>query len=230
MSNGVAGSLSGADLQWYNTQVSALRNLAKAACLERQAELETEEGDVLEFDLGWTEKCEDAVLDEDPFLATECVKHEGDCSTDVPIPGTGGEEQVDDSGSDGGGPFVYGLTDYDDVIDGRDPAQVDVDFVDDLLADLQVFEDDNIGVILSNSPHGYGFKFQTLGAESLPVALGFDEDDVVITVNGDPLASIADVTSAFETLNQEHAFTVRVSRNGSITALTFELTDLTTYP
>jgi len=232
MARGMAGTLVGADLTWYNGQVTSFKGLAQGECEDRVAEYEAAEGANILFTLANEEDCEDAVSDEDPYFTNECVQHEDECTIDEPINGTAGEPAEDETAADGGGAFVYGLSDYDDVIDTtKSPPEVDLDFVGEILEDLSVFEDDNIGVTLEESDNSnLGFRLKHLGSDSLPVALGFEEDDVVLTINGISLNSVAGVTWAFELLSQEYDFTVTLDRGTTTVTKSFEFVDMATYP
>ncbi len=232
MSQGLAGTHGGTDLMWYNGQVAALRGSSQGACEDRVEEYEIAMGADVLFTYMDDVSCADAVSDEDPFYVVECVKHEDECTQDEPVNGTGGAPGVDETAADGGGAFVYGLSDYDDVIDVTGShADIDIDFVKEVLGDLSVFEDDNIGVTLELSDKSnLGFRFKHLGSESFPVALGFEQDDFVVSLNGIAMDSVADVTLAFESLSQEYDFTVTIDRGMTTITKTFKFVDMQRYP
>lgn len=156
MGAGLAGNLPpGPSQTWYDGQVAALRGITQGECADGVAYWEEQEMDVLLFDGMLDVTCEEAVENQDPFQASECIMDEDECPFGGnPIPGTGGEEQVDDTAADGGGPPVYGISVWGEVIDcpSSNACTIDTDFVAYLLDDLSVFSDDFIGVTNETSP------------------------------------------------------------------------------
>lgn len=233
MFNGTINNLIGADLTWYNGQVLALKGKALTNCGDRVAWYEGAQGDMLLFNTMFDVTCEDAVDDEIPFNASTCVQDEDVCDIDQPIPGTGGMEQVDDTAADGGGALAYGIDDFNDVIycQSSDSCQIDVDFVIFLLDDISIFSDDYIGMTVGESGRSNrGFKFEWIGTQSLPYALGFRDNDYVWEINGSDFYSIAHVTALMEALYLDYEFTVKVDRGTVLVTQTYEIVDMGSYP
>jgi hypothetical protein len=248
MVDGANGALApgSEDEVWYGVQVGLLRGSATSACNDRVAELEAIHGTLITFDDPATVSCLDAVADEDPYYASQCVLDDETCppgagggfGTDGYVPGTDGttadEGTTTDGGADssgtssataegdsstGGGAIVYGLDDWSAVVDcpTGDRCDVEAGFVAELLADLDVFSDDHIAVRPGVSRLGHhGFVLAELGPDSFPAALGLQPGDVLWRVGGVELRTFGDVGRAFEVLNQATVLTAEIDR-GAVT-------------
>jgi hypothetical protein len=240
------------DEVFYANEVAQLQAAGALACSNQVIAMQAELGTTLDFTHPQAVTCADAVVDEAPYFATECVLDEEICppgagggggggggatgggdATDSgettgtgDISTTGGATADESSGGGSGGSMVYGIEDWADVIDCPSSARCEVDaaFVDELLADLGMFSDDAIAMSTGVSALGHrGFVFAELGPDSLPAALGFAPGDVLWRVNGLELRSFADVGHAFERLDQATVFTVQVDRQSQTLQRTFRL-------
>ncbi|MCX4245621.1 hypothetical protein [Paraliomyxa miuraensis] len=142
---------------------------------------------------------------------------------------TGADTTETDEGTTSGvgGPKLYGLDDFDAVRSCPKPDACDVtaSFVDDLLQDLSVLEQDAILVrpYARSSSGNTGFRFESLGADSLPAALGFQPGDLLWDVGGIELTDFAAVGRAFEELDQTTTLTARFDRDGATHRLTLRI-------
>jgi len=231
---------------WYLNEVATLQAKAQVACTERVAMMQEENNTTYAFDEPGTVSCADAVADESPYFSSGCMLDDDICPGGAGagagggFPGTGGGGETgsatsgadgtattgadttgaDESGTGGaGGAMLYGLDDWATVLSCPSPDACDVtaDFVDDLLQDLSVFEDDAIFIrpYARSSSGNTGFLFKSLGPESLPAAIGFVQDDLIWAVNGIKLTDFAAVGRAFEDLNQSAALTAQFDRDGT---------------
>ena len=239
---------------WYLNEVELLRAKAAEACAERVSMLQEQLGTTYTFNDPETVSCADSVVDESPYYSSGCVRDDDICPGGGPgvgpAPGTGGVDTgsgtagvdtgtgtdgADTTGADeagdgsggAGGAVAYGLEDWSSVINCPTAEGCDVAgwFVDELLEDLSVFEDDAIQIYAgAKSSLGHqGFRFASLGPESLPAALGFQEGDLLWGVNGIMLSDFAAIGRAFEELNQAVDFTARFDRNGEVYRRSFHL-------
>lgn len=216
MGLGAAGAmLSMADQAWYTAERNSLRSGAASACWANA-------GGVT-FPAGYV-SCDAAVSDETPYAAGDCPKDPDVCSIDIPYNGVGP--------TPGGGAGLYGASSWSAVRScSGNNCSFDVDFFEDVLGDLRVFEDDNIGVAISNSALSHrGFKFTTLGASSLPVAFGFQTNDIIWQVNGTNVNSMQALTAAFVTFDQTYSFQIKVDRGSNTITRNFTGTQMGTYP
>ncbi|MCH9684943.1 MAG: hypothetical protein K0V04_26135 [Deltaproteobacteria bacterium] len=244
IADGNAGSLApdSDEEAYYDDIVATLRTGATNSCYSRASDIGTSLGTVIQFDGAGDVSCLDAASDEVPYLlGTKCAI--GPCEGYFPVPGTGGlpeptatttaDTTADTTaGNDDGGMHVYGIGAWADVIDvDGSTYEFDSDFVGNLLGDLTVFSDDNIGIGSGTSSlSNRGFEFETVGEDSIADALGFEEGDIVWELNGSTFEDIDDVTEAFETLQLETVFTIKLDRGSTTLTRTIKVTDLTTYP
>lgn len=119
---------------------------------------------------------------------------------------------------DAGGPDLYGVESWSEVIacPRADECELAAWFLDELLEDLSVLEQDTILIRPgARSSLGHqGFRFESLGPRSLPATLGFQDRDLLWAVDGILLTDFAAIGRAFEQLDQATTLTARFDRDG----------------
>jgi len=207
---------------FYQTQVSLLRADALLACTERLIEMQQQFGVPISFADPDTISCADAVADEDPYYATECPLDTALCPAEADATGGATDDTTDTAGAAPrpgmGGPTVYGLEDWSEVIHCATPRDcaIEAAFVDALLQDLGLLADDAIRVLpgATSTLGHHGFQFTTLGPQSLAAALGLHQGDLLWQLGGIELRDVEAVTEAFEQLHQATTLIARIDRDG----------------
>lgn len=67
------------------------------------------------------------------------------------------------------------------------------------------------------------FEFETIEVDDLADALGFQDGDRLLSINGHPLTTRADAFAAFDAVYDARAFVVEVEREQELVVLRFEL-------
>lgn len=173
--------------------------------------------------------CEEAADQNDfEFMATNETKfEESDC------PGDGGDIDDEGFGTRAAGPANYGLTTFADVISCSSTApecDVDEDFVDDLIDDMQPLVDDDQNLTIDSNGFHTGLMVINLNSASLMTYLGFQEDDTIVEVNDLPTTTWAEAWEAVATNLHAERLEVVYYRGRVKKTLDIDQVNLTTYP